>query len=501
MPSRFREVWSGEWEPSDVVSPTATSPLQSPPISPPEHDHRTEWLNQQANLGHEAELKRRPSRLQKKQKVTTSQRLVKRKGPPSRTGTLKERTVERTPTVGSSTVVRSTYSWSRGTPSVTSRTNSTRLHKPATEKPMHSQQDKPAALAEEVRRSDTTQAGQDSPLLHKPDCPTVIPDRHGSKVATRPRPPDEPRPHANTVPETRAVERTPPASVAPPLASSRPYHSNSTEMSAAPSAEDVLTAAQSGGTNTTYHKEMLPAVVHETRRKEMHHIRHDVVTREIHNHDVFHRVLPIIQIDKRATRHFVQAANGTLVEIDPKAIPARSNNWRCSVVGEEPALDSQNPAWLRLDPDEPAAEDRGTHSEPWRKHRTHIHPAQVDTGGLVELPESTDQHAASSDGSTPKANQPRSRPAEAGPAKSSTTKHLPDLPRDERNVGSEGHWPPPRVASEGKAPLRSEAVKVPESEPPTLWPPTRPRSKGNKGRSSTPKRPGDVVWWQVDADA
>jgi hypothetical protein len=50
------------------------------------------------------------------------------------------------------------------------------------------------------------------------------------------------------------------------------------------------------------------AVVHETVFPEIHHIRHEDITREIHNHHVYNRTLPIVDVQVLPARHFVPAA-------------------------------------------------------------------------------------------------------------------------------------------------------------------------------------------------
>lgn len=46
-------------------------------------------------------------------------------------------------------------------------------------------------------------------------------------------------------------------------------------------------------------------MVHETILPTVHHIRHEEITREIHTHDVYHRQLPIIDVQVLPARHFV----------------------------------------------------------------------------------------------------------------------------------------------------------------------------------------------------
>ena len=81
--------------------------------------------------------------------------------------------------------------------------------------------------------------------------------------------------------------------------------------------------------DTTVAEKFLPAVTHETVHKEIHHIREEHITREFHNHDVFHRVLPVIDVEVLPPRHFLPVEGGGLMEVDEDEIPGRANkqNW------------------------------------------------------------------------------------------------------------------------------------------------------------------------------
>lgn len=74
----------------------------------------------------------------------------------------------------------------------------------------------------------------------------------------------------------------------------------------------------------------VPAVVHEKVDREVHHIREERITREVHHHDVYHRILPIIDIEVLPARHYVRNDDGTLREIIEDEIPGTSQynqNW------------------------------------------------------------------------------------------------------------------------------------------------------------------------------
>ena len=478
-------------------------PPPSQSLAAPAPDHRTVWLYQQTKPGGKPELAPKPARSVKLQKrpPTASVRLVKRRGRPRHLSDASSGPTDGGTFVGSSTAVRSTVdSLSRGPSSATSRTSSKRLRKKATDEtikavpPVQPQQD--AGRVEEVRRSDTTAAGQDSPLLHKPDRPRVVPNRHSSGAQPKHQ-------YESNAPVTRVVPPSTGNSTqqpnVEPTTSYQPYRPPP-PGSAAPTANDILTAARPLATaaETTYDREVLPAVIHETRRKEVRHVRHDVLTRSIHEHDIFHRVLPIIEIDKRATRHFMCAADGSLVEIDP----AVAQDWRPSP--EAVAAGGNNlrePSWLRLDADE---QHQGKGEAPARTHRTHVHPVRLGNGQPVDVSKSVRDADISPPPST-------TTPHDDAPLKGGALKKLgssspptppshgepmkPTAP-DEPLVA----WPPTAFAAKGKAPATPPHTKCTRAESPTLWPAARPRSKGNTkgnvGRRSVPRRPKDVVWWE-----
>lgn len=75
--------------------------------------------------------------------------------------------------------------------------------------------------------------------------------------------------------------------------------------------------------DTTVEEKWAPAVTHEIVHREHHHIREEVITREIHHHHVFHRILPVIDIEVLPARHFVPDGRGGKIEISEDEIPGR----------------------------------------------------------------------------------------------------------------------------------------------------------------------------------
>lgn len=80
--------------------------------------------------------------------------------------------------------------------------------------------------------------------------------------------------------------------------------------------------------DTTVDEKWAPAVVHETVNREVHHIREEVVTREIHNYHIFHRILPIIDVEVLPARHFVPDGRGGKIEISEDEIPGRTGPYQ-----------------------------------------------------------------------------------------------------------------------------------------------------------------------------
>ncbi|RDW80946.1 hypothetical protein BP5796_05644 [Coleophoma crateriformis] len=66
-------------------------------------------------------------------------------------------------------------------------------------------------------------------------------------------------------------------------------------------------------------------VTHEHVTPTVHHVREEAITREIHTHDVIHRVLPVIETEILPTKHYIQTSDGKLVEIAADQIPGRTS--------------------------------------------------------------------------------------------------------------------------------------------------------------------------------
>ena len=67
--------------------------------------------------------------------------------------------------------------------------------------------------------------------------------------------------------------------------------------------------------------------MHEKVQRAVHHVREEIVTREIHTHDVYHRIQPIVDVEVLPPRHFLPVEGGGLVEVSAQEVPGRGSNW------------------------------------------------------------------------------------------------------------------------------------------------------------------------------
>ena len=138
--------------------------------------------------------------------------------------------------------------------------------------------------------------------------------------------------------------------------------------------------------NAHAHKYPL-AVIHETIRQDIHHMREEFVTREIHNHDVYHRILPIIDVEVLPPRHFLPVEGGGLVEISAEEVPGRGRNWVIAETASKIPSDQAAPQGANRFS---AREFRGEEDDFKRyvtsegihtTEETWVHPPDLETGG------------------------------------------------------------------------------------------------------------------------
>jgi hypothetical protein len=76
--------------------------------------------------------------------------------------------------------------------------------------------------------------------------------------------------------------------------------------------------------DTTIYERMNPAVVYEEVISNVHEIRHERLTSEHHNHDIYHRILPIKDIEVKPARHYIKDNAGNLREVPERQVTGRS---------------------------------------------------------------------------------------------------------------------------------------------------------------------------------
>ncbi|RMY60053.1 hypothetical protein D0865_01742 [Hortaea werneckii] len=141
--------------------------------------------------------------------------------------------------------------------------------------------------------------------------------------------------------------------------------------------------------DSTLHEKWAPAVTHETIREDVHNIREEVITRELHNHHVFHRILPIVDIEVLPSRHFVPMEGG-YAEISEDEVPGRAGQNAQWVIAETMSkmLPESKPTPTPLnftasrfegseyDDKEYVGEDGIKRTEQWW-----VHPPTIENGG------------------------------------------------------------------------------------------------------------------------
>ena len=94
--------------------------------------------------------------------------------------------------------------------------------------------------------------------------------------------------------------------------------------------------------DTDFQQRWAPAVTHETITKDVHEIREERITREIHKDHVFHRVLPIEQIEVKPARHYVYTHGAQLAEIPESRIPGPASRFNQQLYLNKPLPESDS---------------------------------------------------------------------------------------------------------------------------------------------------------------
>ena len=130
-------------------------------------------------------------------------------------------------------------------------------------------------------------------------------------------------------------------------------------------------------------------MVHEKVHKTVHHVRDEVITREIHTHDVYHRIQPIVDVEVLPPRHFLPVEGGGLVEISAQEVPGRGSNWVIAETASKIPSDQAAPtgATKFTARDFPGREGDAVQymsAEGYEKsERTWIHPPELEEGARI----------------------------------------------------------------------------------------------------------------------
>jgi hypothetical protein len=123
----------------------------------------------------------------------------------------------------------------------------------------------------------------------------------------------------------------------------------------------------------------MTAVVHEVVKPHEHEIIEERVYREIHNHDVYHRVQPVLQTEILPARHYVHDANGSLVEITEDQIPHRTGEFQQWYIGKMDSPAVQAPRLLQITKPTVVKDIKYTTPEGFeRRETTIVHPPELE---------------------------------------------------------------------------------------------------------------------------
>lgn len=132
---------------------------------------------------------------------------------------------------------------------------------------------------------------------------------------------------------------------------------------------------------------VLLAVVHEVVHQDVHHVREEVITREIHTHEIYHRILPVIDVEVLPPRHFLPVEGGGLVEISASEAPGRGRNWVIAETASKIPSDQRAPKKTNRFSAREFVGDEGdttrymTREGFERSEETWVHPPELETGG------------------------------------------------------------------------------------------------------------------------
>lgn len=167
---------------------------------------------------------------------------------------------------------------------------------------------------------------------------------------------------------------------------SRPNHKSQAGLR---DAQDVVDRAKTNTYDTQVTETVAPAVVHEKVHKAIHHVREEVITREIHTHNVFHRILPIVDVEVLPPRHFLPVEGGGLVEVGAHEVPGRGSNWVIAETASKIPSDQAAPPGTiqftaRKFPGREGDAEKYISPEGYEEsHQTWVHPPELEEGARL----------------------------------------------------------------------------------------------------------------------
>ncbi len=155
--------------------------------------------------------------------------------------------------------------------------------------------------------------------------------------------------------------------------------------------KDTLVSEKYAPGESQFHKNeatklTILAVVHETVHQDVHHVREELIRREIHEHDVYHRILPVVDVEVLPARHFLPVEGGGLVEISADEVPGRTNNWVLAetvsqIPSNQPAPHGARAFTAREFPGREGDDVKYTTPEGYeRTEQSWVHPPELETG-------------------------------------------------------------------------------------------------------------------------
>lgn len=133
-----------------------------------------------------------------------------------------------------------------------------------------------------------------------------------------------------------------------------------------------------------------PAVTHETVRQDVHQVREEVITREIHQHHYIHRVQPVEEVEVLPARHYMLDGEGIIREVPAHQVASRVSKDAQKAVAEgfkKTLPKSTSGGGRRTFTAREFPGDEGDYKEyvtpegVTRSERYWVHPPELETGG------------------------------------------------------------------------------------------------------------------------